>query len=106
VNGMEKRYFYKKTEEVGSQGNTLYNVVVEYMEYNRIEVFTLVRKFNQSKQISERIEQRAISPLKEKQMKTIIILYTSLIPLQMIYEMYQSFGKTAILLLTLLLGGK
>jgi hypothetical protein len=39
-------------------------------------------------------------------MKTIIVLYTSLIPLQMIYEMYQSFGKTAILLLTLLLGGK
>jgi hypothetical protein len=39
-------------------------------------------------------------------MKTIIILYTSLIPLQMIYEMYQSFGKTAILLFTLLLGGK
>jgi ferritin len=38
VNGMEKRYFYKKTEEVGSQGNTLYNVVVEYMEYNTIEV--------------------------------------------------------------------
>jgi hypothetical protein len=39
-------------------------------------------------------------------MKTIIVLYASLIPLQMIYEMYQSFGKTAILLLTLLLGGK
>jgi hypothetical protein len=35
---MNKRYFYKKTTETGSQGNTLYNVVVEYMEYNTIEV--------------------------------------------------------------------
>jgi hypothetical protein len=39
-------------------------------------------------------------------MKLTIILYTSLIPLQMMYEMYNSFGKIAILLLTILLGGK
>jgi hypothetical protein len=39
-------------------------------------------------------------------MKLTIILCTSLIPLQMIYEMYNAFGKTAILLLTILLGGK
>jgi hypothetical protein len=39
-------------------------------------------------------------------MKATIILYTSLIPLQMMYEMYNAFGKTAILLLTILLGGK
>jgi hypothetical protein len=35
---MEKRYFYKSTDERGSQGNTLYNVCVEYVGYDHIEV--------------------------------------------------------------------
>jgi hypothetical protein len=35
---MNKRYFYKKTNETGTEGNTLYNVVVEYTDYNQVEV--------------------------------------------------------------------